>query len=294
MTREIHPYTFLVMLCLATGGCKGEAANGSGEQTGSAAETNGTSPTDTGIATSGGEPSHEICDRYVKCIAATMPDALPPAEAGFGEGGTCWEGGTEAAQLCIEGCRTGLQQYHNAFPDELKCYACMSDAECDVDAGEFCFEGSCGTSACGNSIVEAGEICDSQPLCFPDCQGPADCSPVTGAGCTDSQYCGYSFSPQGNSMFEAACKMPPKTELGVDADCTTASNDVRCAGGLTCVEGSKLAANCKFEYCCTPFCDITIANTCPADSVCKFWPDVASNTVYVDEGLDYVGVCVAP
>lgn len=294
MTKEIHSYTFLVMLCLTTAGCKGEAADGSGEQTGSAAETNGTSPTDTGVSATGGEPSHEICNRYLECIAATMPDALPPAQAGFGEDGTCWAGGTEAAQLCLDGCRTGLQQYHDAFPDEPKCFACLSKAECDEDAGEWCFAGSCVTSVCGNGILEAEEICDSQPKCFSDCQGPADCSPATGAGCSDGGQCVFTLSPQGEFVYATNCVTLPKTPLEAGADCTAGSNDVRCGAGLQCTEGSKLPTSCKFEFCCAPYCDINIPESCPADSLCKFYQDVSPDIEYVDEGLDYVGVCVAP
>lgn len=291
MKNEL-PYTLLVMLCLTTAGCKGEAADSSGgEQTGSAAETNGTSPTETGVSTTGGEPSHEICDRYLECIAATMPDALPPAQAGFGAGGTCWAGGTEAAQLCIDGCRTGLQQYHDAFPDEPKCFACLSKAECDEDAGEWCFGGSCVTSVCGNGILEAEEICDSQPKCFIDCQGPADCSPLTDAGCTEAGYCAFNNFP--GMLREAICIAAPKNLLQVNDDCTQTSNDTRCDRGLRCVDASLLPASCTFELCCTPYCNIAMPTDCPPDTVCKPYQDVILGD-FADEGLDYLGVCVAP
>lgn len=289
MMRGIIHGTLLLTLSMVAGACKGEPADGTG---GSTAETNGSSPTDaTTSSATGGELSHEICDRYLKCLAATTPDALPGAQEGFGEDGTCWEGDADAAQLCIDGCRTGLEKYHAAYPDEPMCGVCLSDDECDKDAGEFCFRGSCGTSACGNSIVEEGEVCDGQPLCHPNCLGPAECSPATGAPCSETKTCDFYYYH--DNIYHADCISPPATPIQAGEDCSKGSIDFRCGPGLICM-GAENLISCKSTYCCAAYCDMTMFDTCPAGSVCKFYQDAASGTTYVDEGLDYVGICVAP
>lgn len=289
MSKETCARILLVTLCLAVAACKGDSAEGSGGGTGSTEAATATDAS-TSMTTTGGEVSHEICDRYLQCIGATLPEALPAAQAGYGKNGTCWDGGPDAAQLCIDGCRTGLEQNHKAFPDEPKCNVCQSDADCEVE-GESCFEGGCGSSACGNSVIEEGEVCDGQPDCDSDCQGPAACNPITNGGCSESSQCWLTVDF--DSRFRTQCLAAPKAMQSVGDNCADGLEDTRCGVGQFCPFDDLQLAGCTFEYCCTRFCDISAPASCPEGNVCKPYQDVLHNAVFVEEALDFVGLCVA-
>ena len=182
----------LLLACGDSGQGTTETASTDGAQT-SSEPTSGptTSPPTTNEAESetGTSTTHELCERYLDCIAVASPETLPTAQMGFGEGGTCWQGNADTAQQCIEACQAGLEQYNEAYPDEPKCGLCQAHDECDATAGELCHLGKCTVTTCSDGIVDEMEICDSQPGCDDDCQGPRECNPLTNYGCPLMRRC---------------------------------------------------------------------------------------------------------
>lgn len=113
-----------------SGGPSGPSSESAGESTGE--------PT-TGEPTTG-EPAntpYKVCQDYINCIAVTTPNQLPDAQAGFGEGSTCWSGTPADAELCGKACATGIEQYHDMFPEEPACDPCTLGAECTNTQGTF-------------------------------------------------------------------------------------------------------------------------------------------------------------
>lgn len=223
--------------------------------------------TDTGDAP---EPTRAVCEQYLECLAVIDPESLPAAQQGFGANGTCWQGSSAEVQQCINACQTALEQAHGFHPSEPKCALCQSDEDCAT--GVACTEGECRLATCGNGLIDPGEVCDDPVYCDSDCQGPAACSPLNGAGCSDTQTC--KLSPEGVACVPAVSS--PKAGEPCPGD--------ECASGLLC------APFCE-DYCCTQFCDINREAGCGADQPCisgeVFFPG------YVPPELRwYLGFCL--
>lgn len=249
----------------------------------------GPSPSEPSEPTGGveteGAGAHAPCDRYLACVAAIQPDALAGAEAGFGDGGTCWQGGATEMAQCIAACREGLVGFHQVYPDEPACLPCGSDADCDAAAGEVCSgDGLCTSSAsCGDGLVQPGEICDGDG-CDADCMGPPVCTPYHNTGCSATQACI-------DGLGQAYCKDLPANVAGRGEPCgadgvydtfndtyygeTYYDEFIECAGGLKCVD-------CGSENCCADYCVIG-GEPCPDGQDC----------MPLSEGppFAYLGVC---
>lgn len=219
----------------------------------------------------------EVCDRYLECVAVVSPGALPDAQQGFGENGTCWQGTTAEMQQCIDACQAGLVQLHMASPDEPKCALCQSNEDCE--GGATCVNGECRDSFCGDGIVDPDEICDDKEFCDADCSGPSTCSPLTGAGCNETLNCSFDF---------------------VDPVCLDDSDlpDVgeNCGSGY-CKEGAICfsAEYCKAEFPrCMALCNAQQnPSTCPLGQTCVAFEQLGQVDFFFppDELANYIGLC---
>lgn len=290
----------------------GVLTEGSGDPT-------GTSPTEgeTGSGETGSGGQHAPCERYLLCLAATTPEVLPNAQAGFGESGTCWQGTPAEAAQCVEGCRAGLAQTHAQYPDEPACLPCAFDDECaagqlcgvagecvtrcvdgepdpceckiDTDCGdnEQCAARTCTLKmVCGDGIVEAGEVCDGQAGCDGDCQGPAACTPYANTGCPTGQACQVVDGTPACVDLPADYAGPgmPCGDQGysdtygyTDYDTDSDPAIIACAGGLWCGPCGDYYS----DECCQPYCAVD-------GEPCMDGPCVPLG---LPAPFDYLGVC---
>lgn len=246
--------TFLTFPLLATLACTDGSSHETDASTSSTASASTTNPTTsvTGGETDTGGASHEVCDRYIACVAATNPMGLPAAQEGFGPDSECWKMSQEQIDLCLQACEAGIVQSHVVYPDEPKCYLCNDDSECDQMAGEHCLKGTCAVGLCGDGLVQPGELCDGQDGCTGDCMdGDQTCSPLTGVGCVEGEYCEVGGSPGG--YVKAVCFPGPKK-----------CGDFTCDLGNYCVFDDM-----QEEYIgCSPWCDLGAPQPCPDGLTC--------------------------
>jgi hypothetical protein len=276
-----------LLILVGTAACSDEGGSASQTTKATTATTEDTgddagTSTPTSGAESGAESEvAEICVRYIDCIVATVPEALPAAQAGFGEGSMCWSGSAMMAMQCIDACKNALANSHEAFPTEQKCSVCVEDSECAVEEGEACLGGDCVLlDVCGNGVVEADEICDSGSGCGDDCVSGPECSPLTQVGCGKS-VCFY--HAQGGLI----CVNPtglPGNEAG--EGCTDTFD---CAARLACIAGEDLSGACASAACCVPYCDLAAPTTCAAGLTCR---PLSESLDISEAGTDYLGICV--
>jgi len=272
--RSIRHRSLLTALTftLACGGsANGETDSASGS--GSTTSTDSISPTDGGTGSGGFD--REICDRYIACIAATVPTGLPVAQQAYGPDSTCWTLDQMAIDLCLMACETGLSQGHVVNPDAPECYVCRDDTECNTSAGEVCYKGGCTLGPCGDGLVQSNEICDGALYCDADCQGGAKCSPLTDVGCDEDEYCGISYS-----LGEAFCFKKPR-ECG--------KPDLTCPSGTFC----NFDNNANFLGC-LPYCDLNAPMPCPEGLTCVPWANGTDLMFDKDDALSYLGECLPP
>lgn len=148
--RRVLALTVLTTACgedkdpLDTAGNSGASMSGGPTNPSGAATSEGDGTTGdmtggtTGDDPTGGSADNPklMCELYIECIANTTPNELPEAQAGFGEGSTCWSGTPADAELCGTACATGLEQYHEMFPDEPTCDPCQI-TECAAVEGTY-------------------------------------------------------------------------------------------------------------------------------------------------------------
>lgn len=250
------------------------------------ASTTASNPTDDPTATGGSTETgntpglnHEICNRYLACVAAVAPGSLPMAQQGFGEDGTCWQGTEAEMQQCIDACKAGLAQFHTTSPDEPDCALCQGNADCGTD--ETCEDGECRSTSCGDGIVESNEVCDDTEFCDPDCAGPVACSPFNGAGCTGDKACVFDST-------QPAC-MPDRGLIPIGDECSSGT----CDEGSVClnVEGCETPPGIP---CCKPICNATLGSeACPPGLKCYSFKELGTIDGFYppDELAEYIGYC---
>lgn len=236
--------------------------------------------------TTGDSASHEICDRYLACVAAVAPAGLPGAQMGFGESGTCWQGSPQDAELCLTACKAGLEMYLLGFPDEQACMLCQEDVECDTAAGERCQLGKCTVTSCGDGVLDDDEVCDGQPGCDPDCLGPATCNLFSGVGCTDEACL---LLPKDGQTLDAQCD--GDGELNISKVCGLSAAAELCRSGFVCTHPTLLAS-CVADSgdgCCLRLCDMATHDCLKGETCVPYKPP--SGYLLTPE-LGYLGVCV--
>ncbi|MDC0716945.1 hypothetical protein [Nannocystis bainbridge] len=235
----------------------------------------------------GGSNPHEICQRYLACIAEVSPGGLPEAQMGFGENGSCWQGSDAEAQLCIDACRSALEMYNELFPEEMTCAQCHADSECDTTAGEVCFLGNCAVTSCGDGVVDPTEMCDSQPSCDEDCQGPQQCNPLSNYPCPEFEVC-Y-LDDQQPDLLDAHCSQE-FSAAGLGQSC---GFDVsrRCVDRMGCVpkDFDPTCIALGDDGCCQPLCDLGVPESCEMGRTCIAYQDYFG--AFPPE-LGFLGVCV--
>ncbi|WP_434419197.1 hypothetical protein [Nannocystis pusilla] len=269
----------------ATRSASGPEGDPSAATTATATTTATTTATDTATdtaadptSTGGAEPSREVCDAYLDCLAVTSPEQLPQAQEGFGPMGTCWQGTPESMQQCIDACATALGQQHELFPDEPKCFECEETADCP--AGERCTDRGCVVPMCGDGIVDDGEVCDfPEGGCQPGCDGPL-CNPFNHAPCPEGTACGFLWF---EGDLHASCVDPEPLPVGTP--CGSSPEDL-CGAGQICVS-APFALDCADTFCCTPLCNLQDGALCPNGGECD---DFLAMTIFGNQ----VGICVPP
>jgi hypothetical protein len=184
--------------------------------------------------------THAICDAYVACVGQTTPAGLAAILAAYGSEGACWT--STAQNVCLDACRTGLQQTRKAFPAETSCPECLSD-------------GDCGGRACDTS---AGKCVD----------------------CTSNQHCGGA-TPACASQKCVECAATSDCASGVcdryTNRCTACVSDQDCSGATPhCLkrdnQPSRCAACARNSDCPSNSCDdgaCCVPETC--DEIAKYW-----------------------
>ncbi|MBI2372665.1 MAG: hypothetical protein HYV07_01570 [Deltaproteobacteria bacterium] len=185
---------------------------------------------DAGTAT-----NHEICGAYVECTSRTTPEGLGVILATYGPTGSCWASATE--ETCSTACLTGLKNARQAWPGELGCPACFSDADCAGSGdGPACDRVAGRCVPCMNDSHCSGSLrgCRTQSRTCVECTRPEHCP----SGTCDTT--------------RSAC-----TTCVRDSDCPTArphcvsgGSEARCD---ECVRDSDCASNsCSDGACCQP------------------------------------------
>ncbi|MEZ4384907.1 MAG: hypothetical protein R3A79_26490 [Nannocystaceae bacterium] len=247
----------------------------SGEETASTTNASSTATASTGTTDSGGTDTggldRAVCDRYIACVGATTPEALPAAMDGFGPDATCWTQSQSEIDICLSACETGMETAHTVYPDVVECYLCTEDSECDEAAGEKCFLGSCSVGMCGDGLVQSDELCDGQDGCWGDCLGGAECSPLTGVGCDEGELCTMGWSTD----IRVICK-------GLD--------EVFDCDGVICETGEYCRTEGESFLGCYPLCDLNAPQPCPDGLECV-QVELGGFSFPDGHALSYLGRC---
>jgi len=215
-----------------------------------------------------------------------------------------------SGQKCVAWNSTG-----GIIPDGVKCVdeAVNADGigeECNVIGnfgsgddtcvkGSMCFdidnngEGSCVGHCSGTPELpvcqKSEEVCVTffdppVPLCFVSCDPLIQNCP-TGEGC-------YMDAPNiGSEGFVCMPTVLAPTENGDYGD--LCYNQAGCAPGFSCIWPENVP-NCKFEYCCSPWCDYE-----SDPSVCSDLDETMECVPWYEEGmeqpgLETLGICAIP
>jgi hypothetical protein len=137
-------------------------------------------------------------------------------------------------------------------------------------------------AACGNDVLEDGEMCDGTDGCNGQCEFiNYACNPLNNAGCDAPMRCG--LVNVDDETF--TCMEPGPGELGDECGASTA-NDGDCGTDLTCLFHGQ-TARCDVGACCVQYCDLTEGESpCDEFEVCEpFFPNTRL------DGLGHLGFC---
>jgi hypothetical protein len=154
----------------------------------------------------------------------------------------------------------------------------------DCDESTICILGSCaGFCDATHAVPSCPEPCShlqatsSSCFCIPACD-PIEQDCPSGRGCHGfgtGFVCVVDASGDGGS-FGDPCS-------GLD----------ECVPGHTCLP-SALVPGCVTEACCSPFCDLTVPEACPATTQCIPWFERGSSPMEPCSNPERVGYCGAP
>lgn len=137
---------------------------------------------------------------------------------------------------------------------------------------------------CGNGQLDPQEVCDPGPAyaysdgCLPSCTlEHFECNPLVDIACpTLGQKCAADGDTFG--CFTGGGGTP------AGDPCTT---NAQCDPGTLCLGGDL---DCAATDCCTPFCDVNDASSCPPGKICSSWWSFSFATP-AGPGLDHLGIC---
>lgn len=205
-------------------------------------------PTDGTTGGTGGA-DHGLCDAFLVCVAAAVPDTLPANEANFGPNGACWDGPPEIVEQCLATCAEGLESFGALYPDEPACQpAGGTTGEPPATTGPTCEPQSNGAD------------CDPQDPCacasgkcrpYDHGLGDGACSE-----CIDDSDCSGGVCVWSSNGTGAVCRADGLGEQCLDGSCVDPSAP-HCAESLGYSTCSECATDddCDGEERCTPHYD---------------------------------------
>lgn len=250
-------YACVVWLVVAAcgGGSSGSGASTGGTAGGTGDGSSGAPPTGSG-ATDTGSSEHAICDDYLACVAAALPDTLADNEANFGPEGGCWLGPPEIVEQCLATCEQGLASYGKLFPDEP---ACGGPGEATTGATDGGTSEGVTTGPDCTDQPSFGESCARCP-CYKDFMCDPD-SRICGE-CVDGGDCPGGVCVAGDQGGGNHCNAEPGGACADDSECTDAQIPYctplfdNLADYATCSE-CLTDANCPAQApICTPVYDL--------------------------------------
>ena len=139
--------------------------------------------------------------------------------------------------------------------------------ETDSDSGE--------PPTCGGDVCDSDETCTllgSDPFCLPHCD------PLANPSCGPDYVC----SPEADVFVCAPDASGNTGQLG--QGCAYSNG---CDPGLACI-GGQFVPNCNGQACCSPFCDLDLADPCVQYGMaCVAWYEQGQ----APAGWEDVGVC---
>ena len=281
---------------LALLGCWLTACSGGSEPSGSGAGTSGATGTGTGgvsvgatgAATGGGSstgaPAGECLlaeqdcpDPAQKCMPWSAEDdrvpdttrCCPLAENPKQLGETCQIQDYDGS--CLDDCAKGTV----CVQDDPNALQGICQALCDVTSPD-----PCAPNQTCKPFFENVPGAPVVPICMDQCD------PLL-QDCARPDWSCIPDSPTAQGMSGFLCSPPPPGPRKSALQACALAND--CQPGLVCVP-ADLVPDCSFLYCCTPLCDLTEPDPCPAvdpSLSCVDWMSPSPK-------WDQVGVCVIP
>jgi hypothetical protein len=272
----------------------------------------------TGVATTAVDPSTTSTSGASTTSGATTdlppddessggtPLDLPSADSESSDDGTT-AGGIPLGETCdpwAQDCAPGLKcaawidDGGNAW-NATRCVEVVDDPQ-DVGAPCTAEKGATGNDDCGfaamcfNAATASGDgtcyaLCGGSEI-DPQCAAGTTCV-IANDGvlnlCLESCDPMQQQCPEGQSCYPYADAFVCMTTYDASDyldDCTIIA---QCNPGSTCIDGDAVTG-CEFAGCCTPFCDIEVPDTCPAESIgcVPYYPEGEA-----PEGFETVGFC---
>ena len=218
-------------------------------------------------------PSDEFCD----LLDDQCPDGFKctPWSADGGKGWDAWRCVPIAPEPVDVGAPCEVADYPGSGLDDCP------DASACWNQGWSGVQGIC-VSVCGGDYEDLS--CPPGYQCYVNGSGVsffclAECDPL-GQDCDD----GYGCGPYNETFF---CEADYSGDGGFYGDpCDYSSN---CKSGLYCLSQEHIEG-CQGLRCCSPYCDVSLPNTCPgATQECIPWYENSP-----PEGYEDLGVCGVP
>ena len=125
-------------------------------------------------------PVPEICQRFLRCVDALVPEQSGPIGELLGEGSECWcDGDPASAAACAQTCTEELDKALEVEPTEVACHAssCAIDEHDDTQPYGPILAGECNLYLSGADWLEQDPLYEPLGLagsfCSPSCDGIA-------------------------------------------------------------------------------------------------------------------------
>jgi hypothetical protein len=222
----------------------GDGDGDSGDGDGDSGDGDGDADTnDTGECVTEQPP---ICEQFVRCIGALVPDQLPTVEEQYGVDGSCWCGTVDEANECFATCTEQVDNAIMSNPTEQQCHESVCGIE-ELDPNEP--YGPIVNGACAPYMGEGGDMLPQDPImspfgvpggfCAPPCSGLANYCPESAQ--TSAQ--GTCYLQLGMTLYcISRCYVDPTVVGGTQCQCGATCQPQGGADG----EGN-LRGICTFE-----------------------------------------------
>jgi hypothetical protein len=208
--------SFGLAACDGGGGEGADSADSTTNDPGDGDPTTGDG--DTTDPTDGCIEAPEICLRMVNCIGAILPSQSEDIEAQYGEDGSCWCNGVDAANECFTFCTNQVDTAIKNYPTESACHAsvCSLD-ELDPDQPYGPIQGASCPEWNGLTQIPASNLFGTPgSFCSPECPGIAkNCPQHPQTAAAGSCY----FSSGGKDHCVLRCWVDPTIIGGTQCHC---------------------------------------------------------------------------